>query len=163
MLEVLSTRRRYWDLRHQTWTVAVLSGEVCVADGDDDLTAILGSCVALCVRDRRTGVGGMNHMLLPEGGGRTLARQLVERVLLRGAHHDDLEFKLFGGSRIIGGMSDIGGDNIASVYGFLADHGYAITAADVSGTDARRLRYQPHTGRTMLQRLPLASVTMRDP
>ena len=31
------------------------------------LTTILGSCVALCLRDPVTRVGGMNHFLLPEG------------------------------------------------------------------------------------------------
>ena len=162
-LAVTPRRRRYWDERYQAWTVAVLVGEVHIADGDDDLTTILGSCVALCARDRHTGIGGMNHMLLPEGAGRALTQRLIERLLACGARHDDLEFKLFGGSRIIGGMSDIGGDNVASVRAYLAGHGFTIAAADVGGTDARRLRYQPRTGRTMLQRLPLSAVDTEDP
>ena len=33
------------------------------------LTTILGSCVAMCLRDPLAGVGGMNHFLLPEGSG----------------------------------------------------------------------------------------------
>ena len=60
-------------------------------------------------------------------------------------------------------MSDIGGDNVASVRAYLAGHGFTIAAADVGGTDARRLRYQPRTGRTMLQRLPLSAVETEDP
>jgi chemotaxis protein CheD len=33
------------------------------------LTTILGSCVAMCLRDSESGIGGMNHFLLPEGAG----------------------------------------------------------------------------------------------
>ena len=33
------------------------------------LSTILGSCVAMCLRDPYVGVGGMNHFLLPEGAG----------------------------------------------------------------------------------------------
>ena len=33
------------------------------------LSTILGSCVAMCLRDPGAGIGGMNHFLLPEGEG----------------------------------------------------------------------------------------------
>ena len=33
------------------------------------LTTVLGSCVAMCLRDPVRGVGGMNHFLLPDGAG----------------------------------------------------------------------------------------------
>ena len=36
------------------------------SDPDVMLTTILGSCVAVCLRDPRAGIGGMNHFLLPE-------------------------------------------------------------------------------------------------
>ena len=38
------------------------------------LSTILGSCVAMCVRDPLAGVGGMNHFLLPEGSGAGTSR-----------------------------------------------------------------------------------------
>lgn len=38
------------------------------------LSTILGSCVAMCLRDPYAGVGGMNHFLLPEGAGREPTR-----------------------------------------------------------------------------------------
>lgn len=163
MTSTPAAQRRYWDHRYRGWTVAVLAGEVCVTAGDETLTTVLGSCVAVCVRDRATGVGGMNHMLLPEGHGRALIQRLVDGVLALGARRDDLEFKLFGGGHVIGGLSDIGGDNVASVRAYLAGHGFAIAAADVGGHDARRLRYQPRTGRSMLQRLPLDGAALESP
>ena len=30
------------------------------------LVTVLGSCVSACLRDRVTGIGGMNHFMLPE-------------------------------------------------------------------------------------------------
>lgn len=163
MTEPPVPRRRYWDPRYQGWMVSVLAGEVYATDRDEHLTTVLGSCVATCVRDPHTGVGGMNHILLPEGNGRALIERLLDRLRALGAQRDHLEIKVFGGGRVIGGVSDIGGDNLASVRAYLVEHGLTITAADVGGTDARRLRYQPRTGRTMLQRLPLAAASMVDP
>lgn len=163
MTSTVAMARRYWDQRYGAWTVPVLVSEVCATDGDEHLTTVLGSCVALCVRDRVTGVGGMNHMLLPEGHGRALIGELVERVLALGARQDALEFKLFGGGHVIGGLSDIGGDNVASVRAYLADHGFTLIAADVGGADARRLRYHPRTGRSRVQRLPLGDGYLRAP
>ncbi len=46
--------------------VHVIQGEFKVVnDPDIVLSTILGSCVAACLRDPVTGVGGMNHFLLP--------------------------------------------------------------------------------------------------
>ena len=33
------------------------------------LVTVLGSCVSACLRDPRTGIGGMNHFMLPDDGG----------------------------------------------------------------------------------------------
>src|SRR5260370_577160 len=64
------------------------STEPCV------VTTILGSCVAICLWDPSTGVGGANHYLLPyqvrEGQssarfGNVAVRGLIEKVLALGA------------------------------------------------------------------------------
>jgi len=48
--------------------IHVVQGEHHISsDPDVMLTTILGSCVAVCMRDPKTGVGGMNHFLLPSG------------------------------------------------------------------------------------------------
>ena len=50
--------------------VHVVQGEHAIsADPDVMMTTILGSCVAVCMTDPVRGVGGMNHFMLPEGGG----------------------------------------------------------------------------------------------
>ena len=78
--------------------VHVIQGEFHVSDHPDVmLTTILGSCVAACVRDPLSGVGGMNHFLLPgEEGGEGLRygvqsmELLVNALLRRGARRDRL-------------------------------------------------------------------------
>jgi chemotaxis protein CheD len=156
-------RHRYWDQRYEAWTVAVVAGDVVTTDGDDHLTTVLGSCVATCVRDRTTGAGGMNHMLLPETNGRALVRSLLDRVLAYGGRRDDLEIKLFGGGRVLTGLNDVGQLNSDSVLTYLADQGLTVSVSDLGGTEARRLRYHPRTGQVLLQRLFVRSHLLEAP
>lgn len=99
--------------------INVVQGEFQVtADPMVVFTTLLGSCVAACLRDPITGVGGMNHFLLPgddrEGGANSLrygvhSMELLVNGLLRiGARRDRLEGKLFGGARLLRGLTDIG-------------------------------------------------------
>jgi len=59
---------RYFDRLTSVWTAQIIAGEVYVGADDEDISTVLGSCVAVCMRDARTGVGGMNHLLLGGDG-----------------------------------------------------------------------------------------------
>ena len=73
----------YFDPRVRAWVLGVLPGRrAVVADPDLALTTLLGSCVAACLRDPERRVGGMNHFLLPGGGG-SAARLFVATPLGR--------------------------------------------------------------------------------
>src|SRR3989338_3128499 len=49
--------------------VHVTQGESHVTtDPNVVMTTVLGSCIAACIRDPQSGVGGMNHFLLPDAG-----------------------------------------------------------------------------------------------
>ena len=121
------------------------------------LTTILGSCVAACLRDPEAGIGGMNHFLLPEGRGEdadssrrygAYAMELLINDLLRaGARRERLEAKLFGGARMIDGLSDVGAGNAAFAERFLRDEGIPVTASSLGGVSARRLNFWPVSGR----------------
>ena len=64
---VESGRREYFDPKFGTKAVRVLPGEHYITtDRDIMLVTVLGSCVAACIRDPLTGIGGMNHFMLPE-------------------------------------------------------------------------------------------------
>jgi chemotaxis protein CheD len=141
----------------------------CLVGEERDLTfsTVLGSCIAACVRDVDTGVGGMNHFLLaaPSGAARDrygesarygafAMEQLINKVLTHGGgRKSSLEFKIFGGGLITAALSDIGAKNILFVHQFLIDEGYAIAAEDVGGSYARRVMYKPGSGRAFVKRL----------
>jgi chemotaxis protein CheD len=135
--------------------VHVIQGEFHVSDEPDlMLTTILGSCVAACVRDPVTGVGGMNHFLLPgEEGGEGLRygvqsmELLVNALLHRGARRDRLEVKLFGGARLIDGLTDVGSQNAAFAERFVKDEGLRAAGGSLRGRQARRIQYWPVSGR----------------
>jgi len=132
-------------------------GEFATGDGSGAAIAtILGSCVATCLFDRGAGLGGMNHFLLPEGGGSAIQPSsfgthamelLINALIKQGAIRSRLEAKVFGGARMIKGLSDIGARNAEFVRDFLRREGIACVAQSLGGTSARRVEFWPETGR----------------
>src|SRR6185369_14888847 len=58
---------RYRDNALGYEAVKLLPGEYFSTDRDIVLVTVLGSCVTACIRDRTSGIGGMNHFMLPRG------------------------------------------------------------------------------------------------
>ena len=133
----------------------VIQGEYLISDDADLLmTTILGSCVAACMRDPVARVGGMNHFLLPGATGDEGLRYgvqsmelLVNGLLMRGARRDRLEVKLFGGGRLINGLTDVGLQNAEFAERFIRDEGLTHAGGSLRGTQARRIQYWPVSGR----------------
>lgn len=134
----------------------VLQGDCIISDDPAEvLTTVLGSCIAVCLSDRKRGIGGMNHFLLPERGGTDGAtvrygayamEVLINGLLKRGARRQDFEAKIFGGANMLGGIRDIGASNAAFARRFLVDEGVPCLADSLGGTSARRIRFWPVTG-----------------
>lgn len=139
--------------------IHVVQGEQHVtADPDAVLTTILGSCVAACLRDPVAAVGGMNHFLLPGGDGRRsegdcvrygvhAMELLVNALLQAGARRERLEAKLFGGARMIKGLTDIGALNARFAEDFLRREGLQHVGGSLGGESGRRIQYWPVSGR----------------
>ena len=151
----------------RAWTAQILPGEFYVTTTPNEIvTTVLGSCVAACIRDPIMSVGGMNHFMLPEApsgqtdgasaryGGYAIER-LINEVLKHGGRRDELELKIFGGGRILEGLSDIGESNIAFVRAYALAEGIPIVAEDVGLRFARRVRYHAHSGHVAVKRLPI--------
>ena len=77
---------RYWDRRMNIAAAKILPGECYVSEQGEMIVTVLGSCIASCIRDRRLGIGGMNHFMLPvQSGERGIERNsLVNSALCYG-------------------------------------------------------------------------------
>ena len=156
--------RRYFDPRFDATIITVAPGEHEITSVKTEIVAtVLGSCIAVCLRDPQIGVGGMNHFLLPKNNGAdanagerygdTAMEVLINGLLKRGARRSNLEAKVFGGARVLSGatMLAIGDNNISFVNEFLRVEGIPVVSKDVGGTRSRRIHYQPSTGRAWVQ------------
>lgn len=136
-------------------SVYITQGEHAVgSDPDMVVSTILGSCVSICLWDPVARVGGMNHLLLPGmmqdnatiTAGAADMDLLINRMMPLGAERPRLRAKLFGGSSMLGGRTDIGSRNVEFGRNYLKNEGIPCDAEDVGGTKARRLKYWPATG-----------------
>ena len=139
--------------------VNIVQGEFKVSrDPQVVLATLLGSCVAACIRDPVSGIGGMNHFLLPGDTGRAgqnagedygvhLMELLINGLMREGARRDRLEAKLFGGARMMKGLSDIGQRNAEFAVRFLKYENIQLVGSDFGGERGRRIIYSPVTGR----------------
>ena len=62
---VQGSGRKYLDRHFQRTALKILPGEFYASAEDEVIVTVLGSCVAACLMDPATLVGGMNHFLLP--------------------------------------------------------------------------------------------------
>ena len=164
------TINRYWDAQRQSIAAKILPGEYYVTSNAELITTMLGSCVSACIRDRVLGIGGMNHFLLPLHNGEAWSSEteitslanrygnfamehMINDILKNGGKKKNLETKIFGGSQIIHGATNIGESNIKFVRNYLALEDLNIVAADVGGTNPRKVMYFPKTGKVMVKRI----------
>lgn len=130
---------------------------------DEMLVTILGSCVAVCMRDPVAGVGGMNHFLLAESasgewGGVSAATRygnhametLINDIIHLGGVRGRVETKIFGGGHVIDSNLAIGADNVRFAEEYLANEGMPIAAKHVGGFHPRRIHYFPQTGKVQM-------------
>ena len=136
-------------------SVYIVQGDTAVGDKDDMvITTILGSCISICLWDPVARVGGMNHLLLPdmkndrahESSGAVAMDRLINQMMPLGAERPRLHGKLFGGSSMLAGRTDIGARNAEFGRSYLRTENIPCDAENVGGDKARRLRFWPSTG-----------------
>ena len=132
------------------------------------LTTVLGSCVSACVRDVSTGLGGMNHFMLPDEGdgsqrdssaamryGAFAMEMLLNELIKAGARRERLEAKVFGGGAVLAHMThmNIGQRNAEFVLRYLQLEQVRVVAQDLCGDLPRRINYFPQSGRVTVRKL----------
>ncbi|WP_026480797.1 chemotaxis protein CheD [Ahrensia sp. 13_GOM-1096m] len=129
------------------------------SDANTVLSAVLGSCVAVCAFDATMGIGGMNHMLLPDARekdqnasstlyGANLMELLLNDLYKQGARRQYLQFKLFGGGKLTSNGFDAGERNINFISEFVKNEGLNVISSSLGGNAGRRIEFHPATGRS---------------
>lgn len=158
----------YYDRQFGSDAAKLLPGEYYVTGCDMVLVTVLGSCVAACIRDPRSGVGGMNHFMLPDSGaergtpasesaryGAFAMEVLVNELLKLGARRDHLEAKVFGGGAVMSGLTqaNVGERNASFVIEYLQTEGIRLAARDLLDVYPRKVYFFPRTGRVAVRKL----------
>ncbi|MCE5334513.1 MAG: chemotaxis protein CheD [Desulfobacteraceae bacterium] len=132
------------------------------------IETVLGSCVAVCLYDPITRIGGMNHILMPGKPdwknfdsvtryGINAMELLINRILTLGGERRRLLAKAFGGGHVIPVISKengVGTKNIEFVLEFLHMESIKLVSHDLGGHDTRKIRFQTDTGEVLLKRIP---------
>ena len=142
--------------------------EVHISTPPDMLVTTVGSCVALCIYDRRKKMGGMAHIVLPvserfKNNGSpykyadTAVPALRSALVSRGSSSMDLEAKIAGGANMFPKLSKsvlkIGQENVSVIQKKIKQLGIRLSAKDVGGEMGRKIRFELSTGRVIVQKL----------
>jgi len=113
----------------------------------------LGSCIALFIADRASGLTGGVHIPLPDaiGPGEFLsAARLIEMLLAnfetQGSNLTFLRAKIAGGAQVYESVVNLGQQNIDSVVAHLTRRKIFLAASDVGGRLSRTARFNSVTG-----------------
>jgi chemotaxis protein CheD len=163
--------RRTWDADLGVSVAKLLPGDYYVTRHNEAIFTVLGSCVSACVRERKLGIGGMNHFMLPldrSGGtsawaenlvssatryGNVAMERLINDIMTLGGQRANLEFKVIGGGKVLDMALDVGGRNAEFVREYLKTEGFLISAEDLGDVFARKVYYSPATGKVRVKRL----------
>jgi chemotaxis protein CheD len=158
----------YYDRTFDREAAKILPGEYYFTGKDMLIVTVLGSCVSACIRDRLTGVGGMNHFMLPDSGndadspvsasmryGTYAMEILINDLLKAGARRENLEAKVFGGGAVLRGFIaiNVGERNAQFVRQYLRTENIRIVAEDLNDIHPRKVYFFPRTGKVLVKKL----------
>ena len=150
--------------------VILRPGELHIARKPTLISTILGSCVAVCIYDPRTGNGAMCHGIMPS---RRNDREICFRFVDCAVHHmimrmvdkkvknsRKLQAKIFGGANVFDfrpkSTADIisrsvGEQNIAAAHEILEQFEIPIQVERTGGSRGYKLYFYSHTGEVLMR------------
>ncbi len=145
--------------------VSIHIGEYYASRMPTVIGTLLGSCVAVCLFDPMTKIGGMNHILLPGKAdmrrfdaqaryGINAMELLINRIMNLGGNRRLLVAKTFGGAHLLPGLSNGMGRRISTfVLDFMRNESIRIASQDLGGHESRRIYFHTATGDVFLKRI----------
>jgi chemotaxis protein CheD len=137
----------------QSNKVLLLPGEYYISRKPHEISTLLGSCVAVCLYNRRNKFGGMNHYMLPTSGmepqspkyGDFSIGLMIRFMKEQSGSLEGVEAMIFGGARLMSAPqtgANIGEANLAMARNMLREHHIPITRSQVGGNSGLKIRYQ---------------------
>ncbi len=169
MLQEEVSTTLYFDRTFDCNAAKISPGEYYYTDKDMVIVTVLGSCVSACIRDSVTGIGGMNHFMLPDSAsadkdspvsesmryGTYAMEVLINQLLRNGARRENLEAKIFGGGNVLKSFTtmNVGDRNAIFVRKFLKEERIKVTGEDLLDIYPRKVYYFPKTGKVLVKKL----------
>jgi chemotaxis protein CheD len=162
---------RLWDREHRRWSARILPGQEFVTRHDEFISAVVGSSIAVCLRDPAERVGGMRLVMLPASGSQEGASKgmkadltalrnchgelthLIGELTKVGASRERLKARIFGGMRGIEGVAEAAAMTTVCVRQFLRDQGIPVVGERLGDTHPRLISFSPTTGTVAIKRL----------
>ena len=157
----------YYDRNFDMDAAKILPGEYYHTPKDMLIVTVLGSCVSACIRDRLSGIGGMNHFMLPNDNsgsdivsasmryGTYAMEVLINELLKSGAKRENLEAKVFGGGAVLQNFNaiNVGERNSRFVREYLHAEKIRILAEDLEDIYPRKVYFFPRSGKVLVKKL----------
>jgi chemotaxis protein CheD len=134
-------------------------GQLFVSADRYAVTTILGSCVAVCLWDPVTQIGGINHFLLPSFSGEGIASPrfgniaigaLLDQLARLGCQKHNLLAKMFGGACVLEAFRNrehrLGTKNIEAARDLLESEAIPLVGHDVGGQRGRKVIFHTDDG-----------------
>lgn len=129
-------------------------GYILVAAQPAVISGVLGSCVSVCLYDRKRKVGGMNHFKYPFIGekdqatalyGNVSTLALIRMMISDGSKVRHLEAQIVGGGHNPAlSAKNIGRENVRMARRILLRHRIRVTSEDVGGEKGRKVIFNTH-------------------
>lgn len=145
-------------------------GELGISASKEDVfVTLVGSCVAVCLFDPHTNIGGMAHVMLPESSRENMQKRngaakygdeavdnLLRMMQKKNADQKRIKAKLVGGATLFtnesgNGLFSIGDRNVSSLKQFLKKKGIPIIAEDTGLNYGRRVIFNLHSGEVIVR------------
>lgn len=140
-------------------SIYLLPGQLFASAEAFQIKTILGSCVAICLWDKRRGAGGMNHFLLPRSRDSQPAslryadeatRVLLERLKALGCRPPNLRAKIFGGGALFRTRdvyaNTLGAQNVVAALELMKKAGIPVIAQETGGPQGRKVLFNTDDG-----------------
>jgi chemotaxis protein methyltransferase CheR len=147
-------------------TREIVSGQIYASRQPTRIATLLGSCIAACLFDPQSRIGGMNHFMLPfHTSDPTVSARygihamelLINDIMKLGGDRRRLQAKVFGGSSVLqfeDSPWNVAQRNCQFVRDFLHTEKIPIVAQRLGGNQPLRVYFMTDTGKALVKVLP---------